>query len=612
MLKQHTTPRNTELLVDAGNEAATAPQQEGAGTPQLQQRLQIVVVACLSGVLFFVLVVHLFGTRPNLREPAWHPVFTWLIVGAAWVNVVTLYLQATQRLQHIRLIAFPLAVLYTLLIGYLIGLDPSDPAAQKGGEYHLLFFLPILCAALFYEVRGALAAALAVCVVSAIVEAAQRANTGLGEGLPTGLLLRSVLWLLVGTVAGFFVREERRLRDQTAAALTRAHRRMQELSALIDVGQQLTSTLNMRQLLRLVMDLATGVMQAEAGAVFLVDAETGELIFEAAIGEKAEEIEQRRLPRGQGIAGWVAEHGEPLLVPDTAEDPRWYPGVDEESGFQTRSILCVPLQSKGRTIGALEVLNKQAGAQFDVDDLRLCSAMASQVVVSLENAQLVERMETAFLSTVECLASALEFRDTETEGHSRRVRDLAVVIGRRINLNDKALLHLGHGALLHDIGKIAVPDAILHKPGELTEEEYEQMRLHCTLGWQIVSRVEFLRRAGEIVHAHQEWFDGSGYPRGLAGDDIPLGARVFAVADAFDAMTSDRTYHKALSFADARNELRRCAGTQFDPDVVEAFMTLDDSLLRSIQASTRIRSHDLTQATAEVLAKTETERPAVS
>jgi putative nucleotidyltransferase with HDIG domain len=612
LLKQHTTQRDTDPLTDAGNAAATALEQGEAATSQLQQRLQVIVVACLSGVLFFVVAVHLFGTRPNLREAAWQPVFTWLVVGAAWVNVVTLYLQATQRLQHIRLIAFPLAVLYALLIGYLIALDPSDPAAQKGGEYHLFFFLPILCAALFYEVPGALAVAFVVCAVSAIVETGQRAHAGLVEGLPTGLLLRCVLWLLVATVTGFFVREERRLRDRTAAALTHAHRRMQELSALIDVGQQLTSTLNMRQLLRLVMDLAAGVMQAEAGAVFLVDDETGELIFEAAMGEKADEIEQRRLPRGQGIAGWVVEHGEPLLVPHTAEDSRWYPGVDAESGFRTRSILCVPLQSKGRTMGALEVLNKQAGEQFDADDLRLCSAMASQVVVALENARLVQRMETAFLSTVESLASALEFRDTETEGHSRRVRDLAVVIGRKVNLTDEDLLHLGHGALLHDIGKIAVPDAILRKPGELTEEEYGQMRRHCTLGWQIVSRVEFLRRAGEIVHAHHEWFDGTGYPRGLAGEEIPLGARVFAVADAFDAMTSNRLYRKARSFTEARDEIRRCAGTQFDPVVVEAFMTLADSLLRSIQASTRIRSHDLTQATAELLAKTGTERPPVA
>ncbi len=168
--------------------------------------------------------------------------------------------------------------------------------------------------------------------------------------------------------------------------------------------------------------------------------------------------------------------------------------------------------------------------------------------------------------------SALDLRDGITGGHSSRVADLAVHLGQRLAMSTDEMQHLKWAALLHDVGKLGVPDEILTKPGPLSDTEWEQMRRHPTYGLSIVGQDGFLRQVAEIVYCHHEHFDGKGYPRGLAGEEIPLAARVFAVADAYDAMTSDRPYRAALSHTQAMEEIERCAGTQFDPRVVAAML----------------------------------------
>lgn len=590
-------------LPSDGSPAEEGLDSQDENTLEFQRRIQIIVVATFTAVVLFVVAVHLFGPHLDLVDPSWQTLFSWVVIGTTWVNIVVLYLQTVHRMRDVRLVAFPMVVLYCVLIAILVVGDRAAPA-DRYTVFRLFFFLPILYASLAYELRGALAAAVLVCGFSACAEVIRHPQIIQFRELPTSLIVQTALWLIVGVVTGVLTQEEKRLRRRTVTALTQAHQKMRELSALIDIGRRLNSTLNMRQLLNLVVNLAVNVLQAEAGSMFLVDEETEELVFEVVTGEKAQEIEGRRIPKGQGIVGWTVEHGESVLVADTRKDERWYSGIDKESGFTTRSILCVPLQSREKTIGALQVLNKQNEGQFDENDRRLCSAMAAQVVVALENAQLVERMEEVFLSTVESLATALEFRDTETEGHSRRVRDLTLALARKMDVEPSLLPHIAHGALLHDIGKIAVPDAILRKPGKLSETEWKQMKRHCRLGWEMVRRIQFLSEAGEIVLSHQERYDGTGYPRQLKGREIPLGARLFAVADAFDAMTSDRPYRKAMSFAEARKEIQRCRGLQFDPAVVDAFMRLDDETLLALRSAREGRSQTLTQTAAEVLART--------
>ncbi|MEQ1473951.1 MAG: HD-GYP domain-containing protein, partial [Candidatus Acidiferrum sp.] len=170
--------------------------------------------------------------------------------------------------------------------------------------------------------------------------------------------------------------------------------------------------------------------------------------------------------------------------------------------------------------------------------------------------------------------SALDLKDAETEGHCQRVTAFCISIAKAMGVPETYLAVLARAAFLHDIGKIAIPDGILRKPGPLDAEEKKIMRTHCDIGYNMLIRIPFLRDAAEIVLAHQEFFDGTGYPRSLKGEQIPLGARIFTIADSLDAMISDRPYRKALSMAHARGEILRCSGTQFDPKVVEVFMAI--------------------------------------
>lgn len=188
--------------------------------------------------------------------------------------------------------------------------------------------------------------------------------------------------------------------------------------------------------------------------------------------------------------------------------------------------------------------------------------------------ELYEKLQTSYETTLEALAAALDTRDTETQGHSVRVSEYTVVIARRMGVEEPELTEIRRGALLHDVGKIGIPDAVLRKPGKLTAEEWREMKLHPEIGGRILSGIKFLEKSLPVVMAHQERFDGSGYPRGLKGEEIPLGARIFAVVDTLDAMTSDRPYRKALGYEEARDEIVRNSGIQFDPKVVEVFLSI--------------------------------------
>jgi putative nucleotidyltransferase with HDIG domain len=185
-------------------------------------------------------------------------------------------------------------------------------------------------------------------------------------------------------------------------------------------------------------------------------------------------------------------------------------------------------------------------------------------------------LERSYDITLEALGNALDLKDAETEGHSKRVTAFTMAIARAMELPDDRRKVIGRGAFLHDIGKMAIPDAILRKPGRLTNEEQAVMREHCLLGYQMLRKIPFLHEPAEIVYSHQERFDGQGYPRGLRGDQIHLGARIFAVADTFDAITSDRPYRAAQSISSARREIEKHIGTQFDPKVVKVFLSISD------------------------------------
>lgn len=213
------------------------------------------------------------------------------------------------------------------------------------------------------------------------------------------------------------------------------------------------------------------------------------------------------------------------------------------------------------------VMENQA---YQNDLEQLVAERTQQLSVALQN------LEQSYDYTLEALGGALDAKDAETEGHCQRVTAFTITIAKGMNVDRMSLRQIARGAFLHDIGKMGIPDHILRKPGPLTAEEREIMRRHCEIGYSVLARIPFLREAAEIVLAHQEFYDGTGYPRGLRGEQIPLGARIFAVADTLDAMISDRPYRKALPISAAREEIERFSGTQFDPQVVKVFLSQPD------------------------------------
>ncbi len=369
---------------------------------------------------------------------------------------------------------------------------------------------------------------------------------------------------------------------QNSRCYKRMQRRAVQLENLIDIGQNLIASLQVEHVLKSIIDRAVELLGCEAGSLLLVDPETAELIFKVAVGPAGEKLINLRLPPGAGIAGAVARSGEPLIVNDAKADPRHYGEIDASTTLHTRTLLCIPLKSKERIVGVVEVMNKVDGRPFNEDDRDLLAALAVQSAIALENAQLYSNLRSAFTDTVRVITNALEARDEYTAGHTGRVTEMALETAREMGWSTEQLEILQIGALLHDIGKIGISDNVLYKPSELTEGEYGEMMRHPIVGAKMLEKVTALQPMLPYILYHQERYDGKGYPFGLKGNEIPLEGRILAVADTFDAMTSDRPYRNGLSEEEAIAEIKRNRGTQFDPDVVDAMMRVMEK--RKLQA----------------------------
>lgn len=344
-----------------------------------------------------------------------------------------------------------------------------------------------------------------------------------------------------------------------------------KLNSLMEMAALINSSLDPEEIRQMAVTVATTSVGADAASLLLLDQDSEELYFEAASGAKGESLKRTRLKPGQGIAGWVARKGGALIIDDVRNDKRFHQGIDMETGYETRSMIVVPVASKERMLGVLQAINKLEG-YFTQDDLDILETLGHQVGTAIENAMLFQEQLETFLGITMAFAEALEKRDDYTGGHTRRVCDYSMAIARQIDLDPFQIEELRLSAILHDIGKIGVADRILQKPGKLEKDEFKEMSSHPRLGSEILEHVKSLRKMLGGVRHHHEKYDGSGYPDGKAGDQIPLAARIIAVADAFDAMTSNRAYRKALNIDDAIMELENFSGRQFDPQIVEAFL----------------------------------------
>ncbi len=352
----------------------------------------------------------------------------------------------------------------------------------------------------------------------------------------------------------------------------RNEERAKRLALLSQLSLVLNSTLDPKEIRRRTMEAATRLMKAEVGSLLLVHEENRRLYFEVALGEREEDLKTISLNFGEGIAGWVAQHGKPLIVNSPGKDPRFFKGVDERTEFKTRNIICVPVRVKEKTIGVLEAVNKKGKGRFNKEDLFLLISLADQVAIALDNSRLYQELEEMFFQTAKSLADAIEKRDPHTGGHTQRVTLYSQATAKYLPLTPLEKKWVKITSVLHDIGKIGIEDYILKKPKPLSPREFEIIKRHSIMGAEIIQHIRQLREIIPGVKYHHEQVDGKGYPDGLRGKDIPILAKIIAVADTYDAMTTDRPYRKAMDKKIAIEELKRCSGTQLDGEVVEAFI----------------------------------------
>jgi putative nucleotidyltransferase with HDIG domain len=287
------------------------------------------------------------------------------------------------------------------------------------------------------------------------------------------------------------------------------------------------------------------------------------------------------IPLSAQHSGEAARERRLVAEPDLRKSPHSFARSDMISREEFRSYFAMPLIAKGEVKGVLEIFHRSPLSP-DSDWVDFLQTLAGQAAIAIDNAQLFEGLQRsnfelgiAYDSTIEGWSRALDLRDKETEGHTQRVTEMAVTLARKFGFSEEQLLHVRRGALLHDIGKMGVPDAILLKPGPLTEEEWVIMKKHPTFAHELLSPIRYLKAAAlEIPYCHHERWDGSGYPRGLNGEQIPFGARIFAVVDVWDALTSDRPYRPAWSREKAIEYIQSQSGIQFDSRVVEGFLKL--------------------------------------
>lgn len=321
---------------------------------------------------------------------------------------------------------------------------------------------------------------------------------------------------------------------------------------------------------------AARLLTSDAAVVLVVDQALEQFRPGAATGLQAGTHQWSATLSSDFLAGHSAGMTRPLQLTDTSRATAFtMPPL--EGGRSTVAAICAPIIHKGTLLGAIEVYSATPRS-FSEDDQSLLSAFAHQAAIAIDSIETQENRRRALLGAVEALASANEARDGYTGQHCKRLAQLAVLVSRSLGFSEFEVERIGLGAALHDIGKIAVPDAVLRKPGALTDEERAVINLHPATGEEIVARVPELSDVAQMIGAHQERWDGAGYPRGLSGDDIPLGARIIAVVDTYAALTEDRPYRKGASHADAIRELIRCAGTQLDPAVVDAFVRQQNSI----------------------------------
>ncbi|MBI4842851.1 MAG: PAS domain S-box protein [Nitrospirae bacterium] len=356
-------------------------------------------------------------------------------------------------------------------------------------------------------------------------------------------------------------------------------RQLKRINALHSMDMAITSSLDLRVTLDVFLEQVVTQLEIDAAAVLLFNDVLQTLDYYVNRGFRSKALKHTKLKIGESNAGLAARERRVVYLPDLSRDTNSFKASKHFSEENFVSYFAVPLAAKGQIKGVLELFHR---TRFEADEdwLDFLVAIATQAAIAIDDSMLFQdlqryniNLKLAYDSTIEGWAHALDLRDKETEGHSRRVTDITVAMAREMGIEEDEMVHIRRGALLHDIGKMGIPDRILLKPGKLTDEEWVIMRNHTQLAFEMLSRIDYLNPALDIPVYHHEKWDGSGYPKGIKGNEIPLAARIFAIVDVWDALSSDRPYRDSWPEKDVVDYLKTNSGTHFDPEVVEVFLS---------------------------------------
>ncbi len=373
-------------------------------------------------------------------------------------------------------------------------------------------------------------------------------------------------------------------KEKRAAELVLANedidRRLQNIQALHNIDQAILGSQDLNLTFHVILELTKAELNVDAAAILVLNPGSQIMEFAAGIGFHSAAIKHSRLRLGEGLGGAAALEGKTMSVTNLAEKSAQFVRTALLAEEEFVTYFSTPLIAKGNVEGVLEVFHRTPFVP-DENWLDFLEVLAGQTAISINNATVFAKMQrsnrelfNAYDSTIQGWSRALDLRDKETEGHSQRVTEMTIRLAVMAGVSDEELVHIRRGALLHDIGKMGIPDNILLKPDKLTDEEWIIMKKHPVFAFEFLSPIAYLHPALDIPYCHHERWDGSGYPRGLKGEQIPLAARLFAVVDIWDAMRSDRPYRQGWSEEKVLEYIRSLSGTHLDPNAVELFINM--------------------------------------
>lgn len=325
------------------------------------------------------------------------------------------------------------------------------------------------------------------------------------------------------------------------------------------------------EIIERLMRLAHNTTGALACSLLLYDERKQELYFKYAEGRISSRIKRLHVAIQSGISGWILKNGKPMMVNNAEKNANYHKRIDNATGFKTKAIVGVPIIIDNKVIGVIEVLNKEDGTNFSQKDMDMLVDLSASTAMTIQSTRMNAELIHSYKGTVKALVSLADAKETIGGGHSRRVEEYVHMAASELELPKEAKQSIEYAAILHDIGKLSISDEILNKTGDLSDKEWEIIRKHPVVGYNMLRDIPFLKEAARLILYHHERYDGGGYPRGLHGKEIPLGSRLIAVADAFDFMTTDHHHRQAMDHHKAFSELSKNTRAQFCPVAVKAF-----------------------------------------